>query len=184
MVSTTSKPKSTKLKKSTEICHHYEQGNCTRGDQCRYVHPDGLDIKKANRKRSGLQGRQKYKDWLRYGAKLDNVLSVVQNDIGLVFLDAPVCTGHQVKCAKRKVDKPSAKRYGQEYWCCHKVVTGQAKDNCGFFRWVEDEIRRRQKEMGENGESAEGDGDGRLSKRRKFEDDDEEEESSSSESDD
>ena len=175
------KPKSTKSKKSKQTCNHFLDGNCTRGDQCRFVHP--TDQAKVTRKRNGLQYRAKAKDWLRYGAQLDNVMSVVKSDIGLVFSDAPLCTGHQAKCAKRKVDKPSAKSYGREYWCCHKVVTGQTKDNCGFFRWVSDDEKRRAAEAGEqssssgsrlyvgSGEQSTSSGGGeqqRASKRRKF----------------
>jgi hypothetical protein len=90
---------------------------------------------KKRRKRAGLQYRQKRKDWLRYGAKLDNVMSIVPAAVGCTHTEAPLCRGHNAQCAKRKVDKPSAKRYGDEYWVCHKVVTGQAADSCGHFQW-------------------------------------------------
>jgi hypothetical protein len=161
------KEKPMKQKKSKATCNHYINGSCTRGDQCRFVHPEGQEGSSSNRKRTGLQGRHKRKDWLRYGAKLDNVMSVVKVSVGCVHLDAPLCK-HQAKCAKRKVDKPSARRYGKEYWCCHKVVTGQSQDNCGFFKWVEDAQTEADVE--------------REKKRRKFEEEEDGEESSSSSS--
>ena len=148
-------PKSNKVKKSTQTCTHFLNGTCTRGIQCRYEHPEGEEGSSRGRKRAGLQGRQKRKDWLRYGSGQDNVFSVVKVSVGCVHLDAPLCK-HNARCAKRKVDKPSAKRYGKQYWCCHKIVTGQTQDNCGFFKWVED-----------TAEEVE-----RAKKRRKFDDDD------------
>ena len=63
-------------------------------------------------------------------------MSIVPATFGCTHDDAPLCHGHHAQCAKRKVDKPSAKRYGDEYWVCHKVVTGQAAESCGFFQWV------------------------------------------------
>lgn len=147
-----------KSKKSKAVCTHYLNGNCTRGSMCRFVHrAGGVDgdsaggsgtkrdttsssdeshqPDKKRRKRAGLQYRKKKKDWMRYGAKLDNVMSIVPAAVGCTHADAPLCRGHNAQCAKRKVDKPSAKRYGDEYWVCHKVVTGQAADSCGYFQW-------------------------------------------------
>lgn len=147
-----------KVKKSKELCKHYLNGECTRGHMCRFVHEskDGQSVPPSKgpthgssfrdntsagsttkkRKRPGLQARRKKKDWLRYGAKLDNVMSIVKAKVGCTHPDAPLCRGHNAQCAKRKVDKPSAKRYGDEYWVCHKVVTGQASESCGHFEWV------------------------------------------------
>ena len=102
---------------------------------------------------------------MRYGSGQDNVFSVVKVSVGCVHLDAPLCK-HNAKCAKRKVDKPSAKRYGKEYWCCHKVVTGQTQDNCGFFKWVEDTAEEVEREK----------------KRRKFDDDDDDDDGSEEDS--
>ena len=165
--------KVSKEKKSTETCTHYLNGTCTRGEVCRYVHPADVHGEMITRKRAGLQGRQKRKDWLRYGAKIDNVYSVIKADVGLVHMNAPLCTGHNAKCAMRKVDKPTASRYGKPYWCCHKVVTGQTQDNCGFFRWVKDE------ELVSANDKAESSSSGRDSKRRKFDEDDDEAEGAS-----
>ena len=137
---------------------HYLNGECTRGSRCRFVHSSGGDAVShsspgpfVHRKRPGLQARKKRKDWLRYGAKLDNPMSIVKAQVGCTHEDAPFCHGHKAQCAKRKVDKPTAKRYGDEYWVCHKVVTGQAAESCGYFQWVVHKSKGASKVTGDGG---------------------------------
>ena len=121
---------------AAKICSHFLRGTCSRGSACRFSHEAGNPPKEPGeknrtRRREGLQARKKKRDWMVYGAKLDNVLGIVPDE------SAPVCRGHGVPCARRRVTKPSARRYGDEYWVCSKVVCGRPKESCGHFTWVQ-----------------------------------------------
>ena len=108
--------------KKKELCLHYAQGNCTRGDNCRFTHEGVSGGGAAKRKRAGEQFRSREKQLKESEGRGEEVIQES---------NACVCRGHTEPCVERKVDKPGAKNHGRKYFQCSRKGAG----SCGHFSW-------------------------------------------------